>query len=43
MFMGPAFADLAIPLVELTTKGVDFESTDEHIKAVKTLKDKLVK
>ena len=42
MFRGPAFADLAKPLVELTKKGVDFKWTDEHTHAVKTLKGKLV-
>lgn len=40
--MGPAFADLARPLVELTKKGADFKWTQEHTQAVKTVKDKLV-
>ena len=42
MCMGPAFVDLARPLVELTRKGVDLKSTDEPTQAAKTLNDKLV-
>lgn len=42
ILVGPAFGDLARPLVEVTKKGVDFKWTDEHTQAVKTLKDKLV-
>lgn len=42
MFMGPAFADMASPLVELSKKGVGFKWTQEHMNAVKTLKDKLI-
>ena len=40
--MGPAFADLARPVVELTKKGVDFKWTNEHTQAMKKLDDKLV-
>ena len=42
MFMGPAFADLVRPLVDLAKKGVEFKWTDAHKHAVKALKDKLV-
>lgn len=41
MFMGPAFADLAKPLVELTKKGVDFKWENKHTQALKALKHQL--
>ena len=42
MFMGPAFADIARPLVELTKKETPFEWKDKHTAAVKTLKNLLI-
>ena len=42
MFMGPRFADLARPLVELTKKDVRFHWNEEHTEAVRALKNKLV-
>lgn len=41
MYMGPEFADLARPFVELTKKGVDFIWTDEHTAPAKKLKRNL--
>ncbi|CDJ50932.1 OSJNBa0061C08.12 protein, related [Eimeria brunetti] len=42
MFMGPAFADIARPLVELTKKDAPFVWTGKHTAAVKALKHTLV-
>ncbi|CDJ47787.1 OSJNBa0042F21.10 protein, related [Eimeria brunetti] len=42
MFMGPAFADMARPLVELTKKDAPFVWTEKHTAAVKALKHTLV-
>lgn len=42
MFMGPAFAELARPLVELTKKDAAFNWTEEHTTAVKRLKEQLI-
>lgn len=41
MFTGPAFADMARPLAELTKKDVDFKRTPRHTNAVRTLKELL--
>ena len=42
MFMGPAFSDLARPLVELTKKSQSFEWTEEHTNSVRALKHQLI-
>ncbi|CDJ46850.1 Polyprotein, related [Eimeria brunetti] len=42
MFMGPDFARVARPLVDLTRKGVPFQWTDAHTQAVRHLKQRLV-
>ena len=42
MFMGPAFSDLAKPLVELTKKSQPFEWTEEHTNSVRALKHQLI-
>ncbi|CDJ49131.1 hypothetical protein EBH_0082110 [Eimeria brunetti] len=42
MFLGPAFADMARPLVELTKKDAPFVWTEKHTAAVKALKHTLV-
>ncbi|CDJ68079.1 OSJNBa0042D13.18 protein, related, partial [Eimeria necatrix] len=42
MFMGPEFARVARPLVDLTRKGVPFQWTDAHTQAVRHLKQRLV-
>ena len=43
MFMGPRFADIARPLVDLTKKDVKFSWKEEHTEAVRALKNKLIK
>ncbi|CDJ65372.1 OSJNBa0042D13.18 protein, related, partial [Eimeria necatrix] len=42
MFMGPDFARVARPLVDLTRKGVPFQWTDAHTQAVRHLKQRLI-
>ena len=42
MFMGPRFADISRPLVELTKKGVTFAWGPQHTEAVRQLKQQLV-
>ena len=42
MFMGPDYADLARPLVDLTRKDVSFEWTELHTQAVRQLKQRLI-
>ena len=42
MFMGPRFADLARPLVDLTKKDATFQWNEEHTQAVRALKEKLI-
>lgn len=42
MFMGPDFATVARPLVELTRKGTTFQWTAEHTQAVCRLKQRLI-
>ncbi|CDJ62001.1 OSJNBa0074B10.8 protein, related [Eimeria necatrix] len=42
MFMGPDFAKVARPLVDLTRKGVSFQWTDVHTQAVRKLKQRLI-
>jgi len=42
MFMGMEYTELALPLLELTKKGVEFVWTDEHTKSVQELKKRLV-
>ncbi|CDJ48431.1 hypothetical protein EBH_0020380 [Eimeria brunetti] len=42
MFMGPDFARVARPLVDLTRKGAPFQWTDAHTQAVRHLKQRLV-
>ena len=42
MFMGPAFSDLAKPLVELTKKSQPFEWTEDHTNSVRALKHQLI-
>ncbi|KAL8441241.1 hypothetical protein Emed_007593 [Eimeria media] len=41
-FMGTRFADMAKPLTELTKKKVPFVWTDEHTRAVRALKQRLI-
>ncbi|CDJ64775.1 LOW QUALITY PROTEIN: hypothetical protein ENH_00080530 [Eimeria necatrix] len=42
MFMGPDYADVAQPLVDLTRKDVSFEWTELHTQAVRQLKQRLI-
>ncbi|CDJ62604.1 OSJNBa0079C19.6 protein, related, partial [Eimeria necatrix] len=42
MFMGPDYADVARPLVDLTRKDVSFEWTELHTQAVRQLKQRLI-
>ncbi|CDJ50586.1 hypothetical protein EBH_0085480 [Eimeria brunetti] len=42
MFMGPDFAKVARPLVDLTRKGAPFQWTDTHTQAVRRLKQRLI-
>ncbi|CDJ67432.1 Gag-pol polyprotein, related [Eimeria necatrix] len=42
VFMGPDFARVARPLVDLTRKGVPFQWTDAHTQAVRHLKQRLI-
>ena len=42
MFMGPRFADIARPLMELTKKACVFNWTSEHTAAVSELKKNLI-
>lgn len=42
LFLGPAFADLARPLAELTKRGVESKRTQVHTKAVRTVSDTLL-
>lgn len=42
MFMGPDFARVARPLVDLTRKGAPFQWTDAHTQAVRHLKQRLI-
>ncbi|CDJ28852.1 OSJNBa0042F21.10 protein, related [Eimeria mitis] len=41
MFMGPSYAAVTRPLVELTRKGAKFQWTEAHTQAVRQLKQKL--
>ncbi|CDJ63803.1 hypothetical protein ENH_00052370 [Eimeria necatrix] len=42
MFMGPDYADVARPLVDLSRKDVSFEWTELHTQAVRQLKQRLI-
>ncbi|CDJ43011.1 hypothetical protein ETH_00031550 [Eimeria tenella] len=42
VFMGPDYADVARPLVDLTRKDVSFECTELHTQAVRQLKQRLI-
>ncbi|CDJ62087.1 OSJNBa0042D13.18 protein, related [Eimeria necatrix] len=42
MFMGPDYADVARPLVDLTRKDVSFKWTELHTQAVRQLKQRLI-
>ncbi|CDJ50397.1 hypothetical protein EBH_0033290 [Eimeria brunetti] len=42
MFMGPGYAEVARPLVDLTRKDVHFQWTDPHTQAVRKLKQRLI-